>query len=184
MIPGRGQPGGIAIVGQSPGYQEARRGRIFTGRSGELLDIVLREVGYDGPVYYTNALSCCPSDDGAPSTGEINVCRSSLLEELKAVRPKKVIMLGAVALEALFPGERALTVLRPARLWHEELQAWCVPTFHTANALREPDVFRDILEDIRLAVESPDHYVEMPDPPFTLVTNVQEFMRMIRTMAS
>ena len=179
IVNGRGQPGGLAIVGQAPGYQEARRGRIFTGRSGELLDIILRELNYDGPVYYTNALSCSSEEI---STAEVNTCRPSLIEELKMVRPKKIVMLGAVALSALFPGERALTVLRPARLWHEELEAWCVPTFHTANALREPDVFRDILEDIRLALEAPDEYVEMPDPPFTLVTNVQEFMRMIRTM--
>lgn len=178
---GRGQLGGIAIVGQAPGPTEVRRGQIFTGISGRLLHECVKQAELD-EVYYTNAISCATFED--PTTEQINACRQSLLSELKQVQPKRILLMGNAAIQSMFPGAPAISQLRPDRLWHDELQTYCIPTMNAAAALHDPEVFRDITYDFEILsnltsdLENRQWSIERP-PPFVVVDSMKTFLRFL-----
>src|SRR4051794_11019454 len=73
----------IAIVGEAPGYQEAKDGVPFTGPSGKLLDQVLAHHGINrSDVYVDNACACRPRDNRTPTAIEVSACKPRLLAEL------------------------------------------------------------------------------------------------------
>jgi DNA polymerase len=63
-VPWSGSPAPLAVVGEAPGADEERDGVPFVGRSGHLLDLILREVGLErAGVVAMNAVSCRPPDN-------------------------------------------------------------------------------------------------------------------------
>jgi uracil-DNA glycosylase family 4 len=177
VIEGRGDPGGCAIVGQAPGYYESRRGRIFTGASGQLLEATLEQMDL-GPVYLTNAVACSWPDE-EPTPDAIIACRDALVGELQEVGATKVLAMGNAAIQALCPGSKVVTALRPNRLYSESAGLPVVPTFNMAYVLKDADVFRDVISDLEI-LQTVDTW-EPPDAPtYTVVTNRNEFMRMVR----
>ena len=93
---------GLFIVGEAPGFNEAREGKPFQGASGMLLDRLLGSVGLDRErVYLTNLVKCRPPEGRSPKPAEINACRPYLMAQLAAVDPKVVIALGDLASRSL-----------------------------------------------------------------------------------
>ena len=70
MVIYRGNPRAkLMIVGEAPGTEEDRQGKPFVGRSGQLLDQILKSVGFDSEkdVFITNSVfRLPPGDDGKP----------------------------------------------------------------------------------------------------------------------
>ena len=99
----------VAFVGEQPGDQEDRQGRPFVGPAGQLLDRALAEAGLDRQhVYVTNAVKHFKFEQRGkrrihqrPTAGEVKHYRWWLDQELKLVRPKIVVALGATAVLAL-----------------------------------------------------------------------------------
>lgn len=99
----------IAIVGESPGIDELRKGRPFVGRAGEQLDRMLAGAGIlRKDCYITNLLKSVPDgpkeewffNGGSPSQAMFQGMLE-LLEELQGVKPNVVVPLGNPALWAL-----------------------------------------------------------------------------------
>src|SRR4249919_423423 len=58
----------IMILGEAPGANEDRTGRVFSGRAGKLLDLKLKEAGLDRDnIYVSNVVKCRPDDNRKPS---------------------------------------------------------------------------------------------------------------------
>lgn len=100
----------IVLVGEQPGDEEDRSGRPFVGPAGKLLDRVLDEVGIDRrKLYVTNAVKHFKfeqSETGRrlhkkPVSREVAACRPWLEEELRAVHPKVLVLLGATAAQSV-----------------------------------------------------------------------------------
>lgn len=143
------------VVGEAPGKQEARTGIPFTGKSGQLMDKILFFHGIERKdVYVTNAVLCRPPDNRTPTAVELRCCRDRLIEEVKEHKPDRVIGLGAVASKTLLDTREGITNLRlDGPQWRDELGAHVVPTFHPAAALRNPDIFPSILNDVKRATQ-------------------------------
>src|SRR5262245_56898064 len=83
----------LVLIGEAPGANEIADGRPFSGRSGQLLDLTLKEVGTSrDAVYTTNAVLCRPPTDGSgkdtpPPATAIAACRDRLTAEVTARRP-------------------------------------------------------------------------------------------------
>ena len=117
-IPGFGDPEApLVIVGLAPAAHGANRtGRMFTGdRSGDFLYAALHRAGVasqpesrrrdDGltlrGAYITAPVRCAPPEN-KPSPGEIETCRSWLLEELSLLRHARVYLaLGKTGYDAV-----------------------------------------------------------------------------------
>ena len=103
----------ILFVGEAPGQQEDEEGEPFVGRSGQILDEVLRDNGLDRTVVrITNSVRCRPPDNRDPTAGERENCRQYLDLEIAAVDPSVVVTLGKVPSENLL--ERSVSVTNEA----------------------------------------------------------------------
>jgi DNA polymerase len=100
----------LLFVGEAPGAQEDEEGVPFVGRSGDVLEETLREVGIDrAEVRITNCVRCRPPDNRDPRTGELANCRPYLLAEIERVDPELVVAIGKVPAEHLLGRDVAVT---------------------------------------------------------------------------
>lgn len=135
----------VMIVGEAPGEREDDTGTPFVGRSGKLLTGILDALGVDrGDVYITNAVHCRPPDNRTPKAKEIKACKKWLLDEIKAVNPQFILMLGNVPLESL-AGVKGIKKYRGkpidvpgADLGTTHNKVYLFPAYHPSFALRDP----------------------------------------------
>jgi uracil-DNA glycosylase family 4 len=142
----------IMLIGEAPGANEAETGRVFSGRAGQLLDLKLSEAGLDrDEVYVTNVVKCRPPDNRKPERPEWEACRKYLEREVRAVRPRFVLLLGNAALQTV-ARKSGITKQRGVRLdvkdptWRG---AQVMATIHPAYVLRNPGQDSVFSEDIR-----------------------------------
>ncbi|MFC7228393.1 uracil-DNA glycosylase [Salinirubellus salinus] len=113
----------LVVVGEAPGAgapdRERWRGGNHSGmaytaaNSGRKVRSLVRDVGYEGDAYYTNAVKCFPCDgEGSnrePTAEERANCRPYLVGEVETVTPDCVLATGKHATQSLFAvGGRSL----------------------------------------------------------------------------
>jgi len=87
-------PCDIMIVGEAPGFREDDTGRPFQGKAGEILNGLLKDVGFDRKnLYVTNVIRCRPPNNRTPTKKEIVACNPYLQKEIKVVKPKFILVL-------------------------------------------------------------------------------------------
>jgi uracil-DNA glycosylase len=163
-VPGEGQsPNSLMLVGEAPGDLEDLRGHPFVGPAGAMLDRALQNAGLDRrSVYVTNAVKHFKFEQRGkrrlhvkPSAGEIEACNWWLAEELRLVRPRLVIALGATAARALLGQIVTISQMRgtPVSL-SPTTHLWV--TIHPSLLLRITDEARRRLEFDRFVQELKD----------------------------
>lgn len=91
----------VVFVGEAPGAEEDRLGRPFVGRSGQLLDLGISDLGVDPEdVGIVNLVKCRPPKN-VFSRASAAACRPYLDRQLALLAPALVVPLGAHALAAL-----------------------------------------------------------------------------------
>lgn len=103
-VPGEGAPNSkIFFIGQGPGREEDKTGKPFAGRAGKFLDELLKLNNIDRKnVFITSIVKCYLPRNRAPKKEEYETCiETYLLEQINAVNPKKIVVMGAVAKKAL-----------------------------------------------------------------------------------
>ncbi|MHB8680799.1 MAG: uracil-DNA glycosylase [Acidimicrobiales bacterium] len=137
VVFGVGNPAAdLMFVGEGPGREEDLQGEPFVGRSGKLLDTLMRqEIGIDRSQCYIGNVVCCrPPGNRDPLPAEIEACNPFLQGKLDLIRPKVVVTLGNFATRLLLGTTEGIRRLRgrayPFRDGH------LVPTYHPAAALR------------------------------------------------
>lgn len=125
----------IMIVGEGPGQNEDETGMPFVGKAGQLLDKILDSVKLtENDVYICNIVKCRPPGNRAPTTDEMDACRPYLLEQIRMVDPKMILLTGASAVRGLTGDKRGITKIRGQ--WIEWENRLCMPIFHPAYLLR------------------------------------------------
>ena len=101
-VPGEGPPNAkVMLVGQNPGAEEDKTGRPFVGRAGKFLNKVLAENGFNREeLFITNLVKHTSPKNRKPLRNEIVACAPHLEEQIKAIKPKLVVLMGAVAWQA------------------------------------------------------------------------------------
>jgi uracil-DNA glycosylase len=158
----------MVLIGQAPGAITDRLGFHFAGPSGKLLDLWFQRAGYAPEqwrevTHITSLTRCFPGKakggkgDRAPSRLEIALCRPYLLDELAAVDPHLVILVGKMAIDELL-GKMPLTE-SVGRIFEKEGRRY-LPLPHASGVsrwLNEPanralvDQALQLLADERLA---------------------------------
>ena len=144
----------VMLVGEQPGDQEDRQGHPFVGPAGRLLDAGLEQSGIDrSRVYITNAVKhfkFVVIERGRrlhkkPSAGEIRACHPWLQEEVREVKPRVIVALGATAAQALLGKQFRVTQHR-GQAMPSELAEAVFATIHPSAVLRAPS---DAREEVR-----------------------------------
>ena len=88
----------LVVVGEAPGAVEDQTGVPFVGRSGQLLDRLLLEVGTSREqVAVLNTVKCRPPGNRVPSRVETANCRPWTTRQLEEMSPRLVVTLGLSA---------------------------------------------------------------------------------------
>jgi uracil-DNA glycosylase family 4 len=140
----------LVILGEAPGADEDAAGRPFVGRAGKVLDGLLGEAGLSrSAVYVTNTVLCRPPDNLPPSRQEVAACSPYLDAQLKAIRPRAVLALGATAVERLLGPRRIASVAGTVVDGHPAI----VASYHPSALNRHPDRRRFASVATRLAAQ-------------------------------
>lgn len=128
----------IMIVGEAPGQNEDETGLPFVGRAGQLLEKILAAVKLDTEhdVYICNVLKCRPPNNRVPTTEEVAACKPYLLEQIRLLDPKIILLTGATSVKGLTGDKRGITKIRGS--WIEWEGRLCMPILHPAYLLRNP----------------------------------------------
>ena len=145
----------LLVLGEAPGAQEDAQGLPFVGRSGQLLDLLLAEVGADrAEIGVLNTVKCRPPGNRPPTRAESTTCRAWTSRQLVLARPAVVVALGLSAAR-WFLGSVALGAVR-GRL-HDVDGVRVLPTYHPSAALRfgpQGEPRRLLRDDLALAVQA------------------------------
>jgi DNA polymerase len=149
------------IVGEAPGEQEDQQGEPFVGRSGQLLDNMLRAVsltrGEAEParqVYIANTIKCRPPGNRNPAPDELAKCEPFLIRQVQLVQPKIIVAMGRFAVHSLLRSTEPIGRLR-GRV-HSYQGVPLIVTYHPAYLLRNPQDKARAWDDLCLAVETAD----------------------------
>jgi DNA polymerase len=142
----------VMLVGEQPGDQEDRQGHPFVGPSGRLLDEGLEAAGIDRRrVYVTNAVKHFKFVrieltrrrlHKKPNATEVRACHPWLEEEIRVVKPRVIVALGATAARALL-GPRFKVTERRGRPVSSEWAEAVIATVHPSAVLRAPGDARE-----------------------------------------
>lgn len=93
---------GLMLVGDAPGADEDRAGLPFMGPAGQLLDRMLGSVGLDRTAcLMTTVIPWRPPGNRNPTDAEVSVCLPFLLRHIALVRPRHLVLLGALATQSV-----------------------------------------------------------------------------------
>ncbi|MEA4998345.1 MAG: uracil-DNA glycosylase [Candidatus Limiplasma sp.] len=137
LVFGDGNPDSplLMLVGEAPGEQEAREGKPFVGKAGKNLNAFLATVGIArDALYVSNVVKFRPSRvskagrtvNRPPTSAEISLFVPWLHREVALIRPRAIVTLGNVALNAFIPGGAVIGEL------HGQWQS--VPIYHEAQS--------------------------------------------------
>jgi uracil-DNA glycosylase family 4 len=134
----------VLIIGEAPGKDEDERGKPFVGRSGQLLDKMLAQIGLSrqSNTLISNTIYWRPPGNRDPTQGEIVACLPFVerLIELKA--PKLLILTGKAAAHTVLKREDGVMRLRGRKLSYNR-EGLAAPVnamvmLHPAYLLRQP----------------------------------------------
>jgi uracil-DNA glycosylase len=139
----RGNPhASLMIVGEAPGPRENEIGKPFVGRSGQLLDKILLAANFDPEtdVFISNSVFRMPPGEGGknfrkPTIDEIAYYKPYLMEIIRLVDPKIMLLTGNVATQSLL-AQTGITKLRGE--WFDWNGRHVMPIFHPSYLLRNP----------------------------------------------
>lgn len=142
----------LVFVGEGPGADEDRLGRPFVGQAGQLLNKMIRAMGWRREqVYICNVVKCRPPGNRMPLPEEIERCAPFLVRQLEAVRPQVICSLGACASRTLLGTNAPISELR------RKIHVWrgipLIATYHPAYLLRNGAKKADTWKDLQVVME-------------------------------
>jgi len=156
----------MVLIGEQPGDFEDRQGRPFVGPAGKILDRALEEAGVDRQeVYLTNAVKHFKFKmtqgrrlHQKPISREIVACHPWLNEEMKDLKPKVVVLLGASAAQSVMGKVIKLGDFR-GKVIETNICDKTIVTYHPSAILRIPDkeaqaqAMKQLVTDLRKGTE-------------------------------
>ena len=157
----------MMLVGEQPGDYEDVAGKPFVGPAGKIMDQALEEAGIDRKqVYVTNAVKHFKWEPRGkrrihqkPNSREIAACRPWLEAELRLVKPKLLVCLGATAAQTIFGPSFRVTHER-GKVMSSKFAPRVLATVHPSSLLRQPDEesrqreYKNFVADLRVAVNA------------------------------
>lgn len=151
-VPGAGNlDAEIMFIGEGPGFYEDKKGLPFVGKSGDLLNTMLQQVGLSREaVFITNVVKCRPPENRDPMPDEIETCKPYLDDQIALIDPLVIATLGRFSMARYFPRGKITQIHGQPKF--EDGRAY-FPLFHPAAVLRNPGMRDGYEADFRRLVE-------------------------------
>jgi uracil-DNA glycosylase len=142
------------IIGEAPGADEDRQGEPFVGRAGQLLNSMLKAMGFPREqVYIANILKCRPPGNRDPRPEEAACCAPYLARQIELVNPRVILCVGRIAAQNLLNTDTPIGKLRGQVHRLGAQQRPVVVTYHPAYLLRSPGEKRKAWQDLQFALQ-------------------------------
>ena len=143
LVPGEGNPKAVVVfIGEAPGVAEDLASRPFLGRSGQLLNKSLEEIGRSRAEFYiTNLVKRRPPQNRDPRRSEIEAYAPYLEEELKIIKPRIIVSLGRISFNYFFPNLKITQV--QGQIFNLENGVKLIPAFHPAATFYRSQNLKD-----------------------------------------
>ena len=130
-------PCDLMFIGEAPGADEDEQGIPFVGRAGQLLTKMLSSVNInrETEAYIANICKCRPPDNRMPEKDEVAACLPWLKAQIGLVKPKIIVLVGAVAMKALL-GEEMPGITKARGKWVQFEGVDTMIIFHPSYLLR------------------------------------------------
>ena len=133
----------ILVVGDFVREEDDVQGRPFSGDVGQLVRSTLALCGVDleNDCWTTNAVICGPPGRTVPDAKKIGYCRPNLVKIINTLKPKKILLLGSLAIRSCI-GEYYRQELGEANRWVgwkiplQEINAWVCPTYSPMQVMQ------------------------------------------------
>jgi len=148
VVFGEGNPNAeLMFIGEGPGRDEDLQGRPFVGAAGQLLTKMINAMQFSREeVYIANVVKCRPPGNRTPEQPEAEACLPYLIRQIELIKPKVIVLLGAVPLLYLLD-KKGITRLHGE--WFEFMGIKTLPTFHPAYLLRSPSEKKHAWADLQ-----------------------------------
>jgi uracil-DNA glycosylase family 4 len=131
----------LMFVGEAPGREEDLEGVAFIGRSGQLLDLMLKAIGLDRTgAYIANIIPWRPPGNRTPTPQESAVCLPFIQRQIELANPDILVCMGGPSAQTLLGVKDG--IMRTRGRWFayqtgtREIRAYA--TLHPAYLLRQP----------------------------------------------
>lgn len=144
----------IMFIGEAPGRNEAKTGRPFCGRAGDILNELLASVDIKREdVYVTNIVKDRPPQNRDPLPSEIEIYGPFLDRQIEIIQPKTIATLGRYSMNYIMPKLGLSLELEPISKAHGKVydteasygKIKVVPLYHPAVAVYNSHT-KDILK--------------------------------------
>jgi DNA polymerase len=165
IVFGTGDPHAeLMFIGEGPGADEDAQGLPFVGRAGQLLNNMIAAMGLKREqVYIANIVKCRPPGNRPPERDECDTCSPFLMRQIRVVRPKVIVALGATAAKNLLAVNDSMASLRghfydfsPPRMLGEADEPFdckLAVTYHPAFLLRDPRQKSEAWKDLQMVMK-------------------------------
>ena len=145
----------LMLIGEAPGENEAKTGRPFCGRAGQILDEMLEEVDIKREeTYITNIVKDRPPENRDPTANEITLYGPFLDRQIKIIEPKIIATLGRFSANYIlkkfsFGDDFSISKINGQVFKKEELDFVVIPLFHPAATIYTRSRRDDLIEDFK-----------------------------------
>lgn len=140
----------VVLIGEAPSYYDERRGRPFSGPSGQFLDELLTLAGLDRTsVFLTNVVRHRTPEGRSPLPEEITACAYWTDQQIAAINPRVVVTLGRFATQRFFPGASISRIHGQAKVKNGRV---VVAMYNPAAAIHKEELRQTVLDDFRRAL--------------------------------
>jgi DNA polymerase len=131
----------LMFVGEAPGRDEDLEGLPFVGRSGKLLDLMIKAIGLDrASVYIANIIPWRPPGNRTPTPQESQICLPFIQRQIELVDPDVLVCLGGPSSQTLLGYSDGIMKTRGRWLAYDTgtREIRVTATLHPAYLLRQP----------------------------------------------
>ena len=171
-LPGDGpQPSPWLILGERPGYNENKQGRVLVGKTGQELDETYLPLAdlRRRDVRCANVVSCWADNNKTPTAKDVLSCAAHHVpQEIAETKPEVIILMGGSAC-TLCPGIK-LDMMHGIPQHTDKVGAlfgwrgWIVPMYHPALGLHESRWMTSLLDDWAGLQGELEHPGDAPEP--------------------
>lgn len=138
----------IMFVGEGPGFYEDKSGKPFVGAAGKLLTKMLNAININREeTYITNIVKCRPPNNRNPLEDESEACLEYLRWQVKIIKPKIIVCLGAVSARNII--NKGFVVSIDRGKWIKKGDFYIIATYHPAALLRDESKKKAAWDDFK-----------------------------------
>lgn len=139
----------LFVIGEAPGAEEDRQGEPFVGAAGQLLNAMLKAIGFPrADVYIANILKCRPPGNRDPQPAEAAACTPFLERQIAWVAPRAILAVGRISAQWLLQSDAPVGRLRGKVFHFGVARTPLVITYHPAYLLRTPSAKATAWQDL------------------------------------